>query len=300
MDSGPNWRTLEPSSIVLLGFVACPLSRRLRLKGLAAVLLVLSGTAFACPEQGSQGCLGELQVTGGGDQARRQVIAVATTVMDRLKHAFKTSSFDIRVGLEAPLEAEACPARAFAAFVRGRGLVGIHFDDDWSEATLARIVAHEIAHLFHFDQIKSSEGPSGDAILKEGLATWLAEPEWLAGIGYESFQQAVNVYREDGRYLGLAEYYDISAHTLMDTQEACYALRDMQYTQWAGFVGFLIEHYGMDAVIAASAQPRILLPGAVGSDQFEPVDYLEAFGASISELETRWLLELSQGDQLGE
>src|SRR5690554_4506710 len=80
-----------------------------------------------------------------------------------------------------------------------------------------------------------------------------------------------------------------------DSPQECLVLRDALYTQWAGFVGFLIEVYGVEAVLSATRLPaewgEVGRGGRVRESQ---LDYVAAFGVALEDLENEWLGRLLQ------
>lgn len=187
-----------------------------------------------------------------------------------------------------------CPVRAFAGYWNGSAGLIINLDPAWRVSELRRIVAHEVGHVYHFAARQGAEGPAGDGLLSEGLATWLAAPFWLADLGFESFAELVAFNRERGVYFPFVDDHELDLATLAGSPAECLALRDALYSQRAAFVGFLIERYGLEAVLMATEQPVDLLE--VGPDRWEAprLDYEAAFGLPLAELERAWLEALSR------
>lgn len=220
-----------------------------------------------------------------------------------------------------PGKTDRCPIRGQANRVEGQPLIEIYLRSEWSEATLRRIVHHEVGHIYHRSllagSLEEARRPTGDMIMSEGLATWLTRTTWLADLGFPSLQGAVRSYVAAGKHLGLVENYEADVAEMTTSTSECLELRDAIYTQYAAFVGFLIDEFGFDAVLAASAQERLirseetgylvlapldndavlaafaqnLLIKLEGSDKLAlaPLDYEAAFGAPLGELEKRWL-----------
>jgi hypothetical protein len=167
------------------------------------------------------------------------------------------------------LPAEAAPPpcwpRAAALPTRRRIVVF-----DWPEAreprALAAFLAHELGHQLTYDRW-GALGP--DLRLSEGLATWAAEPYWLAWQGWPTLDAAVaDLLR--GRAVA----------PLSAPQEGCLpaAERNLYYSVWASFVGYLLREYGWDALGSALHAP--------GHD--DRADYEAAFGQPLEALAATW------------
>lgn len=230
-----------------------------------------------------------LNVAGSDAQLAGRIAGMVEEAVAVLPPELVDVELRIRVEMKPPVEG-VCPTRAFASAREGYGFVNVFVDPAWSDAMLRRIVAHEVGHVYHFALRGAIEGPSGDAILIEGLATWLARHAWLADLGFASFDDAVRSYLEDGTYVSLAGDYELDVVAAVSSPAECFALRDRLYTQWAGFVAFLLDEYGLDAVLASAEQAREVLESRDdGMWLLAPLDYQAAFGAALEDLESRWL-----------
>lgn len=228
-----------------------------------------------------------LNVAGGELELAERISSIVETAANSLPDELYDAGLRIRVDIERPKSGR-CPIRAWASVQAGYGFITVHVDTRWSPSTLSRVVAHEVGHIYHHAATENREGPHGDALLSEGLATWLARDPWLSDLEFESFADAVRSYLGAGAYVGLAEEYELDISGLVDSAEECFAKRDQLYTQWAGFVEFLLQEYGLEMVVAATEQARTLKVDSLGMMTLERLDYEVAFGASLTELEQRW------------
>lgn len=145
---------------------------------------------------------------------------------------------------------------------------------------LPGILAHEIAHIFSLSGLTQGWGPALPsntttvrAGIIEGVATWAAGRYWLAAIGHASFDEAVRHQASAYGYTPLAEAHPYTPPEPSADASACYRERDALYTQWASFVGYLVEVIGVAGV-------RRYLEGASLEEQS---------GRSLAALEASWL-----------
>lgn len=229
-----------------------------------------------------------IDVYGGDPDLAERVSSHVEVAIATLPPRFANPSmrFSVRIG---PPDDGDCPVRGFASMFVGQPSIGLLVDPEWSDAELQRIVAHEVGHVYHAAARAAVDPPSGDAILNEGLATWLAAPSWLADLGFSSFESAIRSSMERGIYFGMDEEPTPDLSTFASSAEECVALRDALYTQRAGFVGFLIERFGMEAVIEASRQPLELTFMGREGWRASRLDYEAEFGAPLAQLEREWL-----------
>lgn len=232
-----------------------------------------------------------LNVAGDDAELVERIASMVEEAVVVLPPELVDADLRIRVNIERPA-AGRCPARAWASAWEGYGTIEVFVDSAWSEATLRRIVAHEVGHVYHLVARGEIPGPQGDALLVEGLATWLAREAWLADLGFASLDDAVRQYQEAGTYMSLAGAYEVDIAAVAASAAECLALRDRLYTQWAAFVTYLLDGFGLEAVMAATAQPREVLGERVGMLTLAPLDYEAAFGVALAELEREWLDDL--------
>jgi hypothetical protein len=137
---------------------------------------------------------------------------------------------------------------------------------------LAAFMAHELGHQLTYDRW---EAIGNDRRLSEGVATWAAEPYWLTWRGWPTLAAGVRDLQAGEAFGPLAE-----------TREGCLvaAERDVYYSAWASFVGYLGRVYGWDRFGEA-----LRLPPA-GEDR---ADYEGAYGRSLEELLAAWERDLA-------
>lgn len=235
-----------------------------------------------------------VDVLGGSVETAELVASLVEEAVAALPARFANPDLRTQVVIRGA-DSGPCPVRAFAGYREGRASIGINLDLGWSVGTLRRIVAHEVGHVYHFAARGAVEGLSSDGILNEGLATWLSAPFWLADLGAESFESLIRSNMERGVYFGLVEDYEVDLSARAASGRECVELRDALYTQWAGFVGFLIDKYGVEAVLSATRLPAELVE--VGRGEWRrgsQLDYVAAFGASLADLENEWLRRLAE------
>lgn len=256
---------------------------------LVATLLGPSGSAQWAPP------LPVVEVSGADEETRAVVAEAARSAVAGFSADFVNRELRISIQIQSP-QPGTCPARAWASFVREQGLITVYLDDAWPLSTLQRVVAHEVGHVYHQSLLGPLvDGPRGDAILNEGLATWLAGRIWLRDIGYATFAEAVLANRARGDYFELeGELPDVMS--LAFTRAECFALRDVLYTQWGAFVGHLVSRFGIQAVLDASNVELDILDDGAGRRILAPLEYEDAFGATLAELEADWLSSLYAPD----
>jgi hypothetical protein len=221
----------------------------------------------------------------------------AEDAFSSLPRRFVEPDLRVRLNVSAPDTEGECPQRPWSILALGKGYVTLRYDPDWSPSTLRRILAHEFAHVYHFASLKrlGYSGRGGDEILIEGYATWLAREAWLSGLGFESFEAAVASYLAQGDHVDMVNYYEADLAELAADEAGCIALRDRVYTQWAGFVDFLVNRFGHEKVMAASGQVRPFRYQPDGNRSYLPLDYQAVFGMSLEELQRAWLDVLAAG-----
>jgi len=165
----------------------------------------------------------------------------------------------------------------------------IYADENTSREQILGVAAHEIGHQIQYQNFGPG-GPVEDAILTEGLATWAAGFYWNTWQGASSFDDSVRSYLQDGRFIPLLEYDP------WDQSGDCLARRDIAYTERASFIGYLIQYYGIDKLIALFETFKTVtfdsLPTAIVPRE---ADYKAIYGKSFQELEAGWLRYLLAG-----
>ncbi len=186
-----------------------------------------------------------------------------------------------------------CPVRGLAITGRVSGPLQawVVADDKTAMDQVIAVAAHEIAHHFGWARF----GGIGDSLLGGGLATWLAQYSWLRWHGWDSLDEAVRGFRSAGTYVPFAQRDEVQG-TVSD--EACLARRDTLYTEYASFVGFLIDGYGLvrfEELAETIATVAITVrPGPPAPALAQAPDYQAVYGRSLGELEQEWLRQLTR------
>lgn len=137
----------------------------------------------------------------------------------------------------------------------------------------------------------------GDGLLEEGLATWLARDSWLRWHGWESLDEAVRGFLSAGTYIPFAQRSERPGQT---SDAECLTRRNTLYTEYASFVGFLVDRYGVERFEeVAETIPVITIVIGRGIPTPTPrpaadcgpnmADYRAVYGRSLEELEQEWL-----------
>ena len=174
-----------------------------------------------------------------------------------------------------------CPARGY--FMLDTNIISVLASTETGGSQIYGAAAHEFGHVVSTDLFG---GFPPDAILSEGMATWLASEAWVEWHGFGSIDDAVRGFAEEETYIPLLESHVLDAPGM--SEAACWKRRDIKYTSWAGFVGFLIDTYGLDTI------ERLWIAGEVsGSDPGEIYEHYEVvLGNTLEDLESRWLRSL--------
>lgn len=190
-----------------------------------------------------------------------------------------------------------CPVRGLAITGRVSGPLQawVVADDETPADQVIAVAAHEIAHHVVWARF----GGIGDSHLAEGLATWLAQESWLRWHKWDSLDEAVRGFRSAGTYVPFAQR-DESQGRVSDAE--CLARRDTLYTEYASFVGFLIDSYGLerfedlaDTILTVAITVRPDPPTPMPAQVLRPSmpDYQAVYGRSLEELEQEWLMMLT-------
>ncbi|HZR97889.1 MAG TPA: hypothetical protein VFE37_04235 [Chloroflexota bacterium] len=216
----------------------------------------------------------------GDDQAlaatAARVAATAEAVLPTVEARLATPLADrVRlVLLPADQAPGPCEPRA-ATFPTRRRIVVFVGPATLDPKALPAFLAHELGHQLTLDRWGAL---GNDRRLSEGVATWAAEPYWLAWRGWSSMDQAAADLLAKSAIAPLAEPH-----------EGCLvaAERDVYYSAWSSFVDFLARHYGWDRFGEALSLPPVADDHA---------DYAAAFGRSLEDLTAAWEQELPRPD----
>lgn len=169
-----------------------------------------------------------------------------------------------------------CPARGVA--FSGGERIGLFAGPETSAEQLRAVLAHETVHILHFAAVRDGRT---DLTLAEGLANWASLRYWSAWQGFASFEDATRAYLADGRFVPLDD----------PPADCTVPRRDVIYNERASFVGYLIDRYGFDRLLAASGTE---VPASGGSLE-QVADYQAVYGQSFAQLIADWLAWVRAG-----
>ena len=189
-----------------------------------------------------------------------------------------------------------CPVRGLAITGRVSGPLQawVVADDETATDQVIAVAAHEIAHHVGWARF----GGIGDGLLAEGLATWLAQESWLRWHGWASLDEAVRGFHSAGAYIPFARRGE-SQGRVSDAE--CLARRDTLYTEYASFVGYLIDTYGLErfeeladtvATVTATVSPGLPTPSPAQAFRPPMPDYEAVYRRRLEDLEQEWLRRL--------
>jgi hypothetical protein len=181
-----------------------------------------------------------------------------------------------------------CPHRGEAYPMPDGNVIIIFASPTTSPIQLRGVLAHEIVHILH----SASTGLSTTAF-SEGYATWISREYWAAWMGYSSVEDAVRAYLDAGTYLPLYTHFE--DFSLAYEGENCLFYRDILYTEWASFVGYLIEMYGLDSFVELMEYNNTLYtfstPAAAATTSTPNFEGI--YGQSLNQLEAAWLRQIT-------
>jgi hypothetical protein len=215
-------------------------------------------------------------------------------------------------------DTSACPIRGLAQWATPVAQVIVFADERTSRAQVLGVLAHEVGHLMHGRALKAG---TRFGHLDEGLATWAAGKYWEAW-QKASFTEMMNAFRRSGRYVPLKDYFREEAPAQFPSKDSsCLAERDLRYTSWGAFLGFLIDAHGMDKLRQLlgpveeikGPEPGRLVTIPRGGDGFDidvltrgvfrtetvwippPVpDFPGVYGRTLDELEKAWWEQITK------
>ncbi len=107
---------------------------------------------------------------------------------------------------------------------------------------LKGVFAHELGHIIHFTWINSRG--TNNMYWDEGFASWLAGKYYLEWHGYPSYKEALRVI-----FSANSVYNNYSIINNLKEKTHTAPIRDILYIQWASFIDFLIDKYGLKCII---------------------------------------------------
>ena len=197
-----------------------------------------------------------------------------------------------------PPDKQACPVRGLAA--EGEAPMIIIFADQNSQpAYLLGVLAHEVGHAISYEGFPG--GLPGNIALAEGIASWGSGKYWAAWKNVGSIDDLVRGYLNAGEYQPIYENTELNGvypwQKPTGSGADCLARRDLLYTEWAGFTGYLIDTYGWPKAyqLFRSPEPR----QQAGQTIHFPPDFQGIYGKALNQLEWEWLARL-EGKGKGE
>lgn len=190
-----------------------------------------------------------------------------------------------------PPDDRPCPVRGSVFYADSGPRMLIYADEQTEESQILGVLAHELVHIIH---ITGFNRPlSGDPGLNEGLATWLTREYWTAWHQTQSLPRMIRDYLAEETYVPLAEadVFGVYPQAQGITPTDCLAQRDLLYSQWAGFVGYLVDTYGWELFVdlMATAASEVTDEGEILPS---PTDYEGIYGKTLETLEAEWLAQL--------
>lgn len=189
----------------------------------------------------------------------------------------------ISIGFMPP-DKRSCPVRGLASYDENPVIL-VYADQNSTQTYLLSVLAHETGHAISYE---FPEGIPGASALAEGIASYTAGKYWAAWFDVPSIDDLVRKYIKEGQYEPISQNYDM--HGLYPWQNGtgpeCIARRDKVYSEWASFLGYLIDTYGWDK---AHQLFDVKTEVKDGKEITYPPDYQGIYGKALNQLEQDWL-----------
>ena len=195
-----------------------------------------------------------------------------------------------------PPEKRSCPVRGLAV-ASASPVVLIYADAQVQRPYLQAVLAHELGHAI--PAAGFADGLPDDLALTEGLGTWASGKYWAAWKNVPALDDLIRQYIAAGQYEPIHENYDL--HGIYPWQkntgpsQACLARRDRVYSEWAAFLGYLIDTYGWPDALRLFKNPPPI--NESGRRIERPPDYEGIYGKSLNQLEWEWLSVLENSKE---
>lgn len=212
------------------------------------------------------------------------------TVGDAAKGVWQTVSrrlgvsvdMNIQIVIKKP-QRTPCPLRGLASPISGE--ITLYLDQSVSAEQVLALLAHEFAHVLVYQGLGVATSDFG---LSEGLATWAAGDYWSGWQKSSSLDTSVKRYLKNGNFLTISKNIDFSGAYEPTAAINCVVRRDILYTEWASFIGYLLETYGRKRLLQLiKTSPTVEKPRAP--------NYLGVYGYSLEQLENAWLQRVELG-----
>lgn len=194
------------------------------------------------------------------------------------------STLDKKIVIQfIPPEKGNCAPRGTTLFEE-QPIILIYANQDTNPLQINATFAHELGHVFIHNKYENLN----NIALNEGMATWIAQEEWTIWKG-NSFDDSVRSSLKENSYLSI--YQNFNMQKAYANSPGCLGYRDQLLTEFASFIDYLIQKYGMGSLtdLFNMSQPDTINNQRV---TYAP-DFLGVYGLSLNQLEFAWLTELT-------
>jgi hypothetical protein len=124
--------------------------------------------------------------------------------------------------------------------------------------------------------------------LLEAVATWGAGDYWNEWREQSSFESSVAAAVREGRSIDLdrGSVNGLDGAVQLGQRDDCE--RDLFYTHWAAFIGYLVDLNGIGRLVELQTRPALRLSDDQG-EEYLRADYRAVYGARLPTLTGRWL-----------
>lgn len=187
-----------------------------------------------------------------------------------------------------PPETRSCPVRGLAS-EDGSPMVIIYADANSTRSYLEAVLSHELGHAIPSEGFQG--GLPDSLALTEGLATWASGKYWDTWKNVPSLDELIRQYIRQGQYEPIHENVDLHGiypwQNPSGSSQDCLARRDKVYSEWADFLGYLIDTYGWEKALRLFRNPPPVHQN--GQVIIFPSDYQGIYGKALNQLEWEWL-----------
>ncbi len=160
-------------------------------------------------------------------------------------------------------------------------IILLYADNTTSKEQILAVLAHELGHVFINKHYKNLS----DVALIEGMATWMSGDYWEEWKGID-FDSSVKELVSQKAYFSLFQNFEMEK-AFDEKNPACIANRDTLLTEFASFLDYLINEYGLDKLFLLFEMRQ---PETVNNQRivYQP-NYREVYGLELNQLEYNWL-----------
>ena len=194
------------------------------------------------------------------------------------------STLDKKIAIQfVPPEKGNCAPRGTTLFEE-QPIILIYANQDTNPLQINATFAHELGHVFIHNKYENLN----NIALNEGMATWIAKEEWNIWKG-NSFDDSVLSSLADHSYLSIFQNFNMQK--AYADSPGCLGYRDQLLIEFASFIDYLIQKYGMDSLTDLFNIPQ---PNIVNNQRvvYAP-DFFGVYGLSLNQLEFAWLTQLT-------